>query len=123
MPPLRKGPDRLAAENDNRHNPDSNGGEAVEVCRGTNDRETDDLEDADGDTDQPQAQSHTDLVRVRARPHLMSMPGSVAGIGVRSSPDCPLSDPLPGTSVELPGPMWARTQRLRRGQCLRGVSE
>jgi len=84
MPPLHKGPDRLAPENDDRHNPDSNGGEATEVCRGTNDRETDDLEDADGGTDQPQAHSHTNFVRVRARPHLMSMPGSIAGTSVRS---------------------------------------
>ena len=84
MPSLHKSPDCLATENDDRHYPNSNAGEAAEVCRGTNDRETDHLEDSNGSTDQPQAQSHADLVRVRTRLHLMSMPVPIAGVSVCS---------------------------------------
>lgn len=84
MSRLHKRPDCLATENDDRHYSDSDAGKAAEVCRGTNDRETDHLKNADDGTDQPQAQSHADLVWVRARPHLMSMPGFIAGVSVRS---------------------------------------
>ena len=83
MPPLRKSPNRLAPEDDDRDDPDSDGRKAVEVCRSTDDHEKDNLEDADGGTYQPQAQSHADLLRVRARLHLMSMSGSIAKALVR----------------------------------------
>ena len=104
MPPLRKGPDRLAPEDDDCDDPDSDGGEAVEVCRSTDDHEKDNLEDADGRTNQPQAQSHADLFRVRANLHLMSMSGSIVKARVRSSPDCPVSDRLSNAALRTLAP-------------------